>query len=137
MARVNLNDATGLSRMRFAFATSLVSLLCLDLLGQATPAVQVRMFHVRGPVGDSTGAPIREARAQVTFRNAKLSQIVSTSEMGTYETDLPVGIYTMNVEALQFRSYRRPEFRVVRPINLTINVVLARVPPAHGVAFNR
>jgi len=138
MARVKRNSTAGFGRMRLAFATSLmIFLLCAALSGQATPAAQVRTFHVRGTVRDSTRAPIREARAQVTFRSAKLSQIVSTNDLGTYETDLPLGIYTMNVEALQFRSYRRPEFRVVKPINITINVVLARVPPAHTAVFNR
>jgi hypothetical protein len=137
VARVSLNDVAGFGRMRFAFATSsVIFLFCAALSGQATPATQVRTFHVRGTVRDFTGAPIRDVRAQVTFRNAKLSQIVSTSEAGTYETDLPLGIYTMHVEALQFRSYRRPEFRMMKPINITINVVLARVPPTRGV-FNR
>lgn len=124
MSRVKLS-AAGFGRMRFAFATSLVSLLCVNLFGQA-PAVQVRTFHVRGTVRDSMGAPIRETRAKVTFRNAELSQILSTNDRGHYETDLPLGVYTMNVDALQFRSYRRPEFRVMKPIDITINVVLTR-----------
>jgi hypothetical protein len=116
--------------MRFGFATWLaLLLLCTGLLAQmTTPSTQIQTFHVRGTVRDSTGAPIRETKVKVTFRSASLSQTVSTNDAGAYEADLPLGVYNMSVDALQFRPYRRPAFRVTSPINVTINATLPHNP---------
>jgi hypothetical protein len=75
------------------------------------------------------------SRSNVTFQNEKLGVTVPTNEMGKYEVDLPLGLYTMSAMGSRislFRSYRRPEFRVISPINITLNVTLFRLPPVRG-----
>jgi hypothetical protein len=105
---------------------------CAILSAQsAKPATQVRTFHARGTIRDSSGAAIRDARVHVTFENEKLSVTVPTNEVGDYEVDLPLGVYTMSAlgsQASLFRPQRRPEFRVVSPIDITLNATLSRIP---------
>jgi hypothetical protein len=106
-----------------------ILLVCPMLLAQsATPATQVRTFHVRGTIKDSTGGAVRDTKVNVTFQNDKLSVTVPTNESGIYEVDLPFGVYTMSANGSYgalFRPYRRPEFRVMSPINITLNATLA------------
>jgi|CZKD01.1.fsa_nt_gi hypothetical protein len=99
----------------------------------AKPATQIRTFHARGTIRDSTGAAVRDAKVHVTFENEKLSVTVPTDEVGNYEVDLPLGVYAMSAlgsRASLFRPYRRPEFRVISSINITLNVTLFRLPSA-------
>jgi hypothetical protein len=114
--------------MKLAVGALVCHLLFGPLLcGQApSPAIQIRTFHIKGTVRDSAGAAIRETKVAITFKSAKLSQTVSTNEAGFYETDLPLGVYTMTADALLFRAYRRPEFRVVSPINVSLDITLPR-----------
>ncbi len=105
---------------------------CAILSAQsAKPATQVRTFHVRGTIKDSSGPAVRDARVHVTFENEKLSVTVPTNEVGDYEVDLPLGVYTMSAVGSRgslFRPYRRPEFRVISPIDITLNATLSRMP---------
>ncbi|MGC2448171.1 MAG: hypothetical protein WA477_11040, partial [Candidatus Sulfotelmatobacter sp.] len=59
----------------------------------------------------------------------KLSMTVPTNGEGVYEADLPLGIYIMTAQGPPlFKRYRRPEFRVVSPINITLNATLSPMP---------
>jgi hypothetical protein len=58
------------------------------------PAVQIPTFHINGTARDYTGAAVDDVKVRVTFQNGKLSQTVTTTEAGFYETDLPLGVYT-------------------------------------------
>ena len=90
------------------------------------PAVQIPTFHINGTARDYTGAAVDDVKVRVTFQNGKLSQTVPTTEAGFYETDLPLGVYTMTAEGPGFRRYRRPEFRVMSPLNITLDATLHR-----------
>jgi hypothetical protein len=55
-----------------------------------------------------------------------VTRLVIADDSGFYQTDLPVGLYTMTAEAqtIGFRKYSRPLFRVTPQITLTLNVTL-------------
>jgi Carboxypeptidase regulatory-like domain len=83
-------------------------------------------FHVRGTITDPSGAVI--PRAKVAFQNKQFDKSMTTNERGVYETDLPVGNYTMTAEVSGFRPYRRPLFRVASSETITFDVTLPVQP---------
>jgi hypothetical protein len=72
---------------------------------------------------DPTDAVIQGAK--VTFESEQVKKTVITSGAGIYETDLPLGDYTMTVHVAGFRPYRRPLFRVTAASGLTFDVTLS------------
>jgi hypothetical protein len=100
-----------------------VLLLCGVSFGQAaTAAIQVQTFHVRGTITDPLEAVI--PRVKVTFRSEQLSKTVNTNDLGTYEADLPIGVYTMTAQSPGFNFYSRPLFRVASPTTAVLNAML-------------
>ncbi|MBI3476958.1 MAG: carboxypeptidase regulatory-like domain-containing protein [Acidobacteria bacterium] len=84
-----------------------VLLLCSTAFGQSG-APTTRVFHVRGAITDLSGAVITGAK--VEFHNAQFDKTVTTNQRGVYEADIPFGDSTMTVQAMGFKSYRRPLF---------------------------
>jgi hypothetical protein len=102
----------------------LCALLCATAFGQAAvPAPQPQTFHVRGTITDPTGALI--PRINVTFQGEQLTKTVTTNEVGVYEADLPLGVYSMTTQGRGFVSYRRPLFRVTSPTTAVLNATLS------------
>jgi hypothetical protein len=110
--------------MRFAAVVVLAASLITPVLFDQTAslAANPQTFEVKGKITDQMGAFVRGAR--VTFHGDHLNKIVATNDVGVYETDLPLGVYTMTAERNGFRTYRRPLFRVTAPTSLTLDVIL-------------
>jgi len=87
----------------------------------SVPARQAQTFHVRGTVKYVSA---RVPKVKVTFRRGESAQSVLTDDSGEYETDLPVGEYTMEARGRGFNTYRRPLFRVSEPSKLTLDINL-------------
>src|ERR1700678_125579 len=94
----------------------------------AEPATQIMTFHISGTIRNYAGAAVRDVKVRATFQNGKLSQTVTMDEAGGYETDLPLGVYTMTAQGSGFRRYRRPQFRVMSQVNVTLNLTLLHSP---------
>jgi Carboxypeptidase regulatory-like domain len=98
-----------------------ILLLCESLFGQASNSVtRTQTFHVKGTITDPSGAVI--PRARVGFQSKQLVGALPTNDAGVYETELPLGDYTLTVQSPGFRPYRRPLFRVTAPASLTFDV---------------
>ncbi len=107
---------------RAVFALLIGVLPSTVLFGQGAPtATQIETFHVRGTIKDRNDAVIRNAT--VTFSGERSAGTVTTG-VGTYDIDLPLGVYTMIVQANGFEPYRRPAFRVNSPTSLLFNATL-------------
>jgi hypothetical protein len=101
----------------------LVLLLCVTFFGQAPMSVpQAQTFHIKGTITDPLGAMIPGVK--VTFRSEHTSNSVTTNDVGVYEADLPLGIYTMTAQKFGLRLYRRPPFRVASPTSLAFYITL-------------
>jgi hypothetical protein len=122
--------------MRSALSPSLaVPLFCAVLFGQSAPnATQSPKFNVKGTIRNIAGEPI--FRVKVVFRNEQLSKSVLTNDSGVYETDLPLGDYTMTAQSLGFRPYRRPFFRVTSSTTLDFDVTLRDFSSCDVLVFN-
>jgi hypothetical protein len=111
----------------FRFA---VLLLGFPLFGQsAPPATQPTTFHIGGTIiGFGT-----DALFAVVFDGAS-SKTVMANEAGVYETNLPLGVWTMTVVAhgpdgrifANMVYYRRPPFRVTAATSLVFDISLPR-----------
>ena len=63
-------------------------------------------------------------KARIGFQSKQLDGSLPANDAGVYETELPLGDYTMTVQSPGFRPYRRPLFRVTAPASLTFDVTL-------------
>ena len=100
-----------------------VLLACTALFGQSAPPVtSPQTFHIQGEIRYYNNSPT--PGAGVTFEGDNISKTVSADKNGFYETDLPVGIYTMTALDLSKLHYKyvRPPFRVGSSTNVTLNV---------------
>ena len=119
------------SLIRLASLTALLGLLaCATSFGQsATPVAQSHSPNVHGTIrlDPYDVAP----RVAVTFTEGNDSTTVFTGKNGFYETNLPVGFYTMTVHQVPhgFKEYRRPLFRVASSTMLKIDVTLGAGVP--------
>ncbi len=115
-----------------------VVLFHFALLGQTLPSSDLRKtFCVRGTVTDPAGAVI--PRAKIAFRSKKISRTIDADAMGTYELDLPLGNYEMEVTSPLIRGfsrYRRPLFRVTSQAILVLNVTLPMTEFCDPVVVN-
>jgi len=126
--------------------TMLAALLtCATLFGQSgPPAGRLRTFHIHGAVRKYDGSVVPGTR--VRFNGDKFKKTVFTDETGSYEADLPLGLYTMTADALKpvdfnfglnsvsqppqgpyqpdVQRYERPLFRVTSQARLTLDVTL-------------
>jgi len=92
------------------------------VLGQSDkPAVPAATFHVAGTIDDRVNAVI--PNAEVHFVGDSLDLTVSTDGNGFYQTDLPVGTYTMTVVFRPLAKYIH-FFRVRSPMRVTLNGTL-------------
>jgi hypothetical protein len=116
-------------------------LLCRAMLAQSA-APQLQTFHVQGTIQNISGEPV--FRAKVAFQskepkkepNSEQIKVVDTDERGFYQTDLPLGDYTMTAQSLGFRPYRRPFFRVTAPTRLTFDITLRDIAACDVLVFN-
>jgi hypothetical protein len=111
---------------KFASAIMFTALLaCAASSGQsATPVAQTRSSKVHGTIrlDPHDVAP----KVAVTFTGENGNTTVFTDKSGFYETNLPVGFYTMAIDQVPhgFKEYRRPLFRVASSTMLIIDVTL-------------
>jgi len=102
----------------------LVTLIaCASSFGQsAVPITELQTFHIKGEIRYYNDSPV--PGAGVTFEGDNISQTVAADKNGFYETDLPVGIYTMTAQDLPKLHYKyvRPLFRVASSTSVTLNV---------------
>lgn len=116
-------------------ASLVVLLLCAVQFGQSAPnSTDTPKFQVKGTIKNIAGEPI--FRVKVAFRNEQLSKSVLTNDSGIYETDLPLGDYTMTAQSLGFRPYRRPLFSVTAATTLDFDVTLRDFASCDVLVFN-
>jgi hypothetical protein len=121
---------------------ALLAICALVLYGSALEQSDNRVapsqtFHVQGIVGDSNGARI--LHTEVHFVGDNGDQTVPTDNQGFYQTDLPIGIYTMTAafptsryRVNPFTKYVR-FFRVSSPATVTLNGFLFPYSDCDGV----
>jgi hypothetical protein len=121
-------------------AISICLLLCATAVGQCGPLpTQNATFHVQGTITDLQGfvAPGTE----VTFKSNQVNRVVTVNERAFYETDLPFGLYTMTAQAPDrfkfLRKYVRPLFRVMAPMNVTLNGILDYVGRSCDIRWSK
>jgi len=136
-----------MTRLLASLPSALILISAL-LAQSAVPATQPQTFHVQGTITNTSGEPI--FRVKVEFqskdpnpggpneRTPDIEQIkvMDTDAAGFYQTDLPLGDYTMTAQALGFRPYRRPFFRVPAPTRLTFDVTLRDIAACDTLVFN-
>jgi len=82
-------------------------ILCLVHLSRIEVRAQVNTGNLSGQVADATGAVIPGARLTIRDDNTGYTREVQTSSDGNYVfPDLPIGHYTITVEAPGFQSER-------------------------------
>jgi len=110
--------------LKFAFVAILVNFLaCATLFGQsAAPVTELPTFHIQGAIRYYNDSPV--PGAAVTFEGDNILKTVSADKNGFYETDLPVGLYTMTAQDLYKSHYKyvHPPFRVTSLTSVTLNV---------------
>jgi lipopolysaccharide export system protein LptA len=110
-------------------------LLCGSLFGQsANPSTRPQTFHVKGTITDPNGGVVYGVK--VAFQSEGLTKAVLTNGAGVYETDLPLGDYTMTAQSQAFRPYRRPLFRLTEPANLIFDITLRVRGSCDVLVFN-
>jgi Carboxypeptidase regulatory-like domain len=87
-------------------------------------ATQSATFRVRGTISSSSGVALTGAK--VMFQGKTTTRTVTTNQEGTYQVDLPVGLYTMAVRFSGMRAsdYERPLFRAQSSATLMLNAML-------------
>src|SRR6516164_3253886 len=90
---------------------------CLLFLVGFLPA-QITTTTLVGTVTDKTGAVVIDAKVTATNTGTNLQRSVKTNEQGAYRIEfLPVGEYTLEVEATSFEKFFRKG--VILEIGLT------------------
>jgi hypothetical protein len=87
-----------------------------------TPVDPPRTCHIHGTIRNLAGAAV--SNVDVVFRRDTFTKTVFTDEEGSYDVDLPAGLYTMTASPLErfLEGYRRPLFRVGSSTTLTLDV---------------
>jgi hypothetical protein len=116
-----------MATIKFIFATTILAFAaCCTLFGQSAPSVDgPRMCHVHGTIriyGNFSNSAV--SNVEVRFEGNALSKTVFTDGSGSYDVDLPTGLYTMTAKPLDrfLLDYRRPLFRVDSSRTLTLDV---------------
>jgi Carboxypeptidase regulatory-like domain len=92
-------------RLALAPAFSLL-VACIFLLCAVTTKAQVTTADMVGKVTDKTGAVIPNAKVMVTNLGTNISRTLTTDESGDYVINLlPIGRYSVRVEATGFKSF--------------------------------
>ncbi len=93
------------------------------LVGQpASSTAQLQTFNVHGTIADQTGGVIPGTK--VSFQSELLTKEAITDNRGTYEVDLPLGVYTMTAQYRGFDVFHRPPFRVAKPTHITFDATM-------------
>jgi hypothetical protein len=112
------------STIKLISATTIIAFLtCATLFGQsAAPVDRPRTCHIHGTIRTYTGSAV--LRAEVRFEGDKFSRTVPADEGGSYDVDLPVGLYTMTAQPGDpyLQEFQRPLFRAGSSKILTLNV---------------
>jgi hypothetical protein len=110
------------------FAALLLGVALFGQSGNSAPPTQI--FHVRGTITGPRGDDVVPG-AEITFQGEHESKTVFADSKGSYEADLPVGLYTMKAQfqfqlgrSPYFLKYVRPLFRVASPTSLVLNVTM-------------
>src|SRR6266446_131837 len=137
-----LRQLTGRSRMRIAVNRTFTLLCAIALSGIASgqsnkTATPTRTFHVEGTIDDPLDAVI--PHVEVHFVGYNADRTVIADDKGFYQTDLPVGTYTMtaafplsgpNHISLLTKYVRF--FRVPSPMTVTFNGTLYGIYSCDG-----
>jgi Carboxypeptidase regulatory-like domain len=117
-----------MKQMAFRASSLLLGvLLGTSMFGQSVvQPTQPQTFHIRGMIKDASGAVI--PKVKVAFESKQVERTVTTNDVGVYDSDLPLGDYTMTAEIFGFRPYRRPLFRVKSPTSLEFDIILSVQP---------
>jgi hypothetical protein len=141
----------GAPAMIFGALKTFAGLSCLGLIActlveaqnpvGSPPAIQPQTFHVQGTITNSAGEPVFRVKVEFHSKDPKdpntdKIKVLDTDAAGFYQTDLPLGDYTMTGQALGFRPYRRPFFRVTAPTRLTFDVTLHDIAACDQLVFN-
>jgi Carboxypeptidase regulatory-like domain len=104
----------------------------------SAPAAQLQTFHVQGTITNNLGEPVFRVRVEFHSKepNTDKIKVLDTDATGFYQTDLPLGDYTMTGQALGFRPYRRPFFRITAPTRLTFDVTLRDIAACDVLVFS-
>jgi hypothetical protein len=110
---------------KLSFTSRLVALLaCALSFGRTTVSLtQLSTFHVRGIIRYYNGSPA--SAADVVFEGEGVAKTAQTDDKGYYETELPLGSFTMTARKVLRPSlifvYKRPLFRVPSAANVSLN----------------
>jgi hypothetical protein len=108
------------------------TLMSVSLSARAQAVRDEPAGHLRGTVADPTGAVVPGAK--VLFKSDVANYSVTTAANGTYETQLPVGTYGIDVRKPGL-CYQRAQFRLLASAPLTINPVLTACAIAYVVTL--
>jgi Carboxypeptidase regulatory-like domain len=97
------------------------TLMSVSLSAHAQAVRDEPTGHLRGTVADPTGAVVPGAK--VLFKSNVANYSVTTAANGTYDTQLPVGTYGIDVRKPGL-CYQRAQFRLLASAPLTINAVV-------------
>jgi hypothetical protein len=107
-----------------------ILLLATAFFGQSSESVApIQTFHVRGTVSGPLGDDVVPG-TEISFQKEHESTTVFSDSKGSYEVDLPVGLYTMTAQYKYLvgarnphvQKYVRPLFRVSSPTNVVLNI---------------
>src|ERR1700675_4751187 len=74
-------------------------LACATLFGQsAAPVDRPQTIHIHGTIRNFAGAAV--SNVDVVFKRDTFTKTVFTDEGGSYDVDLPAGLYTMTASPL-------------------------------------
>lgn len=114
------------TKRRVNYFSALVFAASCNLISQSvSPATQLGTFHVHGSIA-RTSSKSAISGATVTFEGQATTKTVFTGDRGTYETDLPLGTYSMTVRSpdSHLEVYERPRFRVMSPTDIVFDISL-------------
>ena len=101
--------------------------LCMCFLGLASLALraQITTTTMVGTVADKSGAVVPNVRVTATNTGTNLERSVNTNEQGEYRIEfLPVGEYTVTVEAPGFKKFLRKNLTLEVAQTVRVDVAL-------------
>ncbi len=115
---------SGVTRRR-TILSALIAMLTLLAALPAAMHAQAYYGAIVGNVTDSTGAAIVGAKVTVTANATNAISSTTTSSIGAYSlAQLPVGVYTVEITAPNFKSYVADKVEVHVSTNTTLNANL-------------
>lgn len=112
-----------------AFAVNVIVLVAAPLRSSATQTAG----QVRGTVMDTNEAGV--SGAKLVIEGGGKTYTTSTTEDGTYNIELPPGIYRVKVSSMGFCPTRRAPFRLKSSARVALNFTLTVCPIVNSVAI--